>query len=122
MQANYERKPLEEMNALADEEEMIDEDLDEKDHPIAVAAVLEEQLTEGKDEADEYLGGSGDISDDSVEVNEVSDKDENSEDDLDKLLDEELDDLNIGTQSGCKILVRLLWLDFSGFTLVIGFY
>merc|ERR1712106_330177 len=97
--ANYERKPLEEMNALADDEEMIDEDLDEKDHPIAVAAVLEEQLTEGKDEADEYLGGSGDISDDSVEVNEVSDKDENSEDDLDKLLDEELDDLNIGEPS-----------------------
>merc|ERR1712106_130976 len=69
---------------------------DEKDHPIAVAAVLEEQLTEGKDEIavaavlEEQL---------TEEVNEVSDKDENSEDDLDKLLDEELDDLNIGEPS-----------------------
>merc|ERR1712079_363803 len=40
--ANYERKPLEEMRDLAEEEEILDEDLDEKDHPIAGAVGLKE--------------------------------------------------------------------------------
>jgi len=46
--ANYERKPLEELNALGEEEEMIDEALDDKDHLIAGAVGLREQLTGGE--------------------------------------------------------------------------
>merc|ERR1712130_318021 len=43
--ANYERKPLEEMHALAEEEEEInDEGVDDKDHPIAGAIGLRDQL------------------------------------------------------------------------------
>ena len=46
MQANYERKPLEEMDAPA-VEELIDQALDDKDHQIAGAIGLREQLTGG---------------------------------------------------------------------------
>jgi len=109
--ANYERKPLEELNALADEEEMIDEVLDDKDHPIAGAIGLREELTGGNFESDDETeevahrsGGEGRASmDDSVEADNDNDsdvdKDYNSEEDLDKLLDEELDDLDIGEPS-----------------------
>ena len=86
-QANYERKPLEEMRDLAEEEEILDEDLDEKDHPIAGIVGLKDQLTGGND--------IGDDQDESI-LEENLDEFEieyNSEEDLDKLLDEELDDL-----------------------------
>jgi hypothetical protein len=115
MKANYERKPLEELNALADEEEMIDEVLDDKDHPIVGAFGLREQLTGGNFESDDKTeevspddeteevshrpGGEGRASMDcTVEADNDNDvdKDYNSEEDLDKLLDEELDDLDIG--------------------------
>jgi len=47
--ANYERKPLEEMHALAEEEEEInDEGVDDKDHPIAGAIGLRDQLIGGE--------------------------------------------------------------------------
>ena len=103
MKANYERKPLEELNALADEEEMIDEALDDKDHPLAGAIGLREELTGGNietnDETEEVTprpGGEGRASMDySVEADDDNDVEYNSEEDLDKLLDEELDDLGI---------------------------
>ena len=40
-------KPSEKLNAFADEEEMIDEALDYKDHPIAGSVGLREKLTRG---------------------------------------------------------------------------
>merc|ERR1711970_24985 len=92
---NHERKPLEELNALADDEEMIDQGLDEKEHPInpvgeevggGGAAGLIEQLTGG----DKIRSTSLDYSIENEDVNEY-----NSDEDLDKLLDEEIDALDI---------------------------
>ena len=139
MKANYERKPLEELNALADEEEMIDEALDDKDHPLAGAIGLREELTGGNietnDETEEVTprpGGEGRASmdysveaddDDDVDEADDVDKEYNSEEDLDKLLDEELDDLDIGrvqTQQGASCgVVDLMWLGLI--LLVVGF-
>ena len=41
------------MNALADEKEIIDEALDDKDHPIAGSIGLREELTGGNFENDD---------------------------------------------------------------------
>merc|ERR1719430_2716308 len=81
--ANYERKPLEEMHALNEEEDIIDEDLDDKDHPIAGAVGLREQLTGGNDLVDDQ------------ETNILDDCSDEFDKELDEILDEELDDINV---------------------------
>ena len=97
-QANYERKPLEEMHALAEEEEEInDEGVDDKDHPIAGAIGLRDQLIGGKawNEEKEII-----LEDVTVELDKDS-----CDEDLDTLLDEDLDVINIGTLLGVRVRV-----------------
>ena len=76
------------MHALADEDDdIIDEDLDDKDHPIAGAVGLKEQLTGGNEFVEDK--DTNNLDDCSVEFNKELNED------LDELLDEELDDINI---------------------------
>merc|ERR1711862_930994 len=96
--ANYERKPLEEMHALADEDDdIIDEDLDDKDHPIAGAVGLKEQLTGGEPSKLDTVSG---ITTEDLEAELEMDLDNLKLDDIDTT-DVNLDDEELLEDSKC---------------------
>jgi len=89
--ANFERKPLEEIESLENDGEVVDEGVDDKDHPIAGAVGLRQQLSEGEPLKSEVKSG---VSTEDLEAELEMDLDNLKLDDIDttdvNLDDEEL--------------------------------